>query len=163
MTKYEEIIAKLRSLDSTQAELMEEEIDIIIHKLKFLPADSLPIVAILDQNNSFEPLHNELLAEKVKVAGGNLAESLAENPQVLLIMQRSDSLYQVLPSYLSDMKSQKLRALLENKVYIIQDNNSFQDNDANYVQDTQILAEIIQSKYFVFGGDGKDWVKFDLL
>jgi len=162
MTKYEEIIGKLKSSNSTQAELMEEEIDIIIHKLKFLPADSLPTVAILDQKNNFDLLNTAVLAEKVKIAGGVLAANMDENPQVLLILQHTDELYQVLPTILTEFKNKKIRALLENKVFIIQD-NEFQDNDETYVQDVQILAEVIQPKYFVFGGDGKDWVKFDLL
>lgn len=162
MTKYEAIIANLRSLNPTQAESMEEEIDIIIHKLKFLPQDSFPAVAILNQKNNFTPIYHSLLAEKVKLAGGSLVVSLEENPQVIIIIQDSNDLYQVLPAYLLELKSQKIRALIENKVYIIQ-GDDFSDLDENYVRDTEILAEIIQSKYFFYGRDGNDWVKFNLL
>ncbi|MCI0920159.1 ABC transporter substrate-binding protein [Sphingobacterium rhinopitheci] len=162
MTKYEEIIANLRSLNPNQAEQMEEEIDIIIHKLKFLPKDSFPTVVILNQKNNFTPVYNSLLAEKVKIAGGNLTDNMEDNPQVIIIIQDSNTLYQVLPTYLSELKSQKIRALIENKIYIIQ-GNDFSDLAENYVRDTEILAEIIQSKYFFYGRDGEDWVKFDLL
>lgn len=162
MTKYEEIIANWKNSNPAQAELMEEEIDLIIHKLKFLPQDSLPIVAILDQKDNFKPIYNELLAEKVKIAGGVLADNIEQNPQVIIIIQESNELYQVLPSYLSDLKSQKVRALIENKVYIIQGDN-FEDIDETYVRDAEVLAEILQPKYFFYGRDGEDWVKFDLL
>jgi len=81
---------------------------------------------------------------------------------VLLILQESNELYQVLPTILAEFKANKMRALLENKVFIIQ-GNAFNANDETYVQDVQILAEVIQPKYFVFGGDGQHWVKFDLL
>lgn len=160
MTKYEELIANLRSFSPEKAEIMEEEIDVIIHKLKFLPADSFPNVAILDQKDNFAPIHHPVLAEKVKLAGGNLSANLAEDPQVIIVIQSNSDLYTVLPSYLADLKAQKTRALLENKVFIIQ-NNDFQNQDEEYVRDTEILAEIIQPKYFFFGHDGEDWVKFD--
>ena len=161
MTTYEQIIANLKDSNPTQAELMEDEIDIIIHKLKFLTEDSFPTVVIISQNNDFQPIHTALLAEKVKLAGGKLASGMNEDPQVILIIQNSNELYQVLPSYLSDLKAQKIRALLENKVYILQSNIN-ENSQENYVRDTEILAEIIQHKYFFYGREGGDWLKFDL-
>lgn len=161
MTKYEEIIENIKRLDENRAEMMEEEIDIMIHKLKFLPTDSFPNVAILVQNNNFEPLDHPTLEEKVKIAGGTLVKSLNKDPQVIIIIQQTEDLYQILPSYLAELKNKKTRAILENKVFIIH-NNTFNKEDEYYLQDVEILAEIIQPKYFHFGHDGQEWVRFNL-
>lgn len=162
MTKYEEIIAHLKDVNPAAAEIMEDEVDIIIHKLKFLPKDNFPIVTILGEENDFQPIYNSLLAEKISIAGGVLSNTLNDNPQVIIIMQQSDNLYTVLPPFLSNLKTQKIRALIENKVFIIQ-HESLSDNDEKYTNDLEILSEILQPKYFVYGHDGEEWVKFDLL
>lgn len=162
MTKYEEIIAHLKDVNPAAAEIMEDEFDIIIHKLKFLPKDNFPIVTILGEENDFQPIYNSLLAEKISIAGGVLSNTLNDNPQVIIIMQQSDNLYTVLPPFLSNLKTQKIRALIENKVFIIQ-HESLSDNDEKYTNDLEILSEILQPKYFVYGHDGEEWVKFDLL
>jgi len=162
MTKYEEIIAHLKDVNPAAAEIMEDEVDIIIHKLKFLPKDNFPIVTILEEENDFQPIYNSLLVEKVSIAGGVLSNTLNDNPQVIIIMQQSDNLYTVLPPFLSNLKTQKIRALIENKVFIIQ-HESLSDNDEKYTNDLEILSEILQPKYFVYGHDGEEWVKFDLL
>ncbi len=161
MTKYEEIIENIKRLDENRAEMMEEEIDIMIHKLKFLPTDSFPNVVILVQNNIFEPLYNPTLEEKIKIAGGTLIKSISQDPQVIIIIQQTEDLYQILPSYLTELKNQKTRAILENKVFII-NKETFHKEDEQYLQDVEILAEIIQPKYFHFGHDGQEWVKFNL-
>lgn len=161
MTKYVEIINLFKTSNPLLAEQIEEEIDIIIHKLKFLPADSLPATLILDQNNDFAPIYTDLLAEKVKIAGGTLSNSIEDNPQVIIIIQASDDLYTILPDYIADLKSRKIRAILENKIFILHGDN-FSDLNEKYVRDTEILAEILQPKYFFYGRDGEDWVKFDL-
>lgn len=160
MTKHEEIIAQLHTTHPSQAEVFQEEIDIIIHKLKFLPQDSFPTVAILDQSNDFQFMYSDILAEKVQLAGGVLAKDMQEDPQVIIVVQKSSELYTILPSYLAQLKNQKVRALLENKIHILQ-SESFADKDEQYLRDVEILAEIIQPKYFVYGREGEDWVKFD--
>ncbi len=161
MTKYEQIITELKNINKEQAEYMEEEIEIIIHKLKYLPKDNFPTVAIFSQKNNFSIVYDSLLAEKVKLAGGILAQNVEENPEIILIIQDDESLYQTLPTYLSELKKQKTRALIENKVFIIQ-GGAFSVTDSNYLRDTEVLAEIIQPKYFVYGRNGEDWVKFEL-
>lgn len=161
MTKYEQIITELKNINKEQAEYMEEEIEIIIHKLKYLPKDNFPTVAIFSQKNNFSIVYDSLLAEKVKLAGGILAQNAEENPEIILIIQDDESLYQTLPTYLSELKKQKTRALIENKVFIIQ-GGAFSVTDSNYLRDTEVLAEIIQPKYFVYGRNGEDWVKFEL-
>lgn len=161
MTKLNEIISSLKETNIDQAEIMEEKIDIIIHKLKFLKDDSLPLVAIYSCKNNFELRYNSLLAEKVKIAGGHLSKHSEEDPQIIILDQDTSELYQTLPSYIEKLKTKKVRALLENKIFITK-NYVFQDNDSTYIQDVELLAEIIHPKYFVFGREGQDWTQFDI-
>ncbi|SKB56054.1 iron complex transport system substrate-binding protein [Sphingobacterium nematocida] len=159
MTKYDEIIATLRHKDSQLAEHWEEEIDTIIHKLKFLTSDAIPSVCIVDQSNGFQIVNSLELQEKVKIAGGTLATDFDKNIGIFIILQKDDSLYSVVPSFIQEQQDTK--AVANNNLFIIH-NSQFNTTDENYLQDIEILAEIIQSKYFIFGRDGLDWIKFDL-
>ena len=161
MTKYQEIISNLKQIDTAKAEYLEEEIDIIIHKLKFLTADNLPKTVVLDQEDNFSPLSSSVLAEKIKIAGGRYSSNLAEGADCIIILQSNESLY----SHISDMLNNPIvtasSAYQQNNIYIIQE-NSFNTDDTVYLRDAEILAEILQPKYFVYGHDGSAWVKFDV-
>lgn len=161
MTKYEELIQELKNIDLNKAEYMEEEIDIIIHKLKFLPSENLPKAIVLEQSNDFLPLQSSVVDEKIKIAGGKPLTDMMENPDSILIIQNDDSLYSHLPSILNSPAIANSSAVSNNNIYIIQ-NANFNQTDEQYLKDTEILAEILQPKYFFFGHDGKDWVKFDI-
>lgn len=69
MTYYEELLGYLKSEDREKAGFLEEEINIMIHKLKFLPTESFPGVIILSQKNNFKAVTSESLREKVTLAG----------------------------------------------------------------------------------------------
>lgn len=161
MTKFNEIISELKKKNTCEAELIEERINIIIHKLKFITEDSIPIVNIQDFNNSFETIFTPLLEEKVKVAGGMLSQSLTENTQIIIFTNESIELFQLLPSFLKELRSNKVRAVLENKIFITK-TNMHSDNEEKYTQDVELLAEIIHPKHFVFGQEGKEWTRFNL-
>lgn len=159
MTKYEQLIENLKTINFEQAENMEDEINVIIHKLKFLSTDNFPNTIILDQNNSYTPLSDSIIAEKVKIAGGKLIDDLNQNPDCIIIIQQNENLYSEIINVLDNAKS--TNAVSNDNIYIIQ-NINFNKEDNNYLIDTEILAEIQQPKYFVFGRDGIDWVKFNL-
>lgn len=159
MTKYEDILANLKQIDIQQAEMMEEEIDIMIHKLKFLPQESFPKVIILDQKTDLKPIYSLVLAEKIKIAGGVLVNELVENPSFILILETGDNLYSLLPEFLSNINKETL-AIKNNQIYLIQ-STDFDQDDSTYLRDLEVIADIIQPKFFYFGRDGKDWYKFD--
>lgn len=159
MTRYKEIIAGIREKDSALAEYWEEGIDIIIHKLKFLSPEAIPSVCIIDQGHDLQVINSPDLQEKVKIAGGTLATDVNDHVAIFIIIQRDESLYGAIPSFLKSHSD--IKAVRDNKIYIIQ-TSLFDISDRNYLQDIEILAEIIQPKYFVFGRDGEDWIKFEL-
>ena len=161
MTRYQELINHLRVEDVEKAEFLQDEIDIIIHKLKFLPRDNFPKTIVLDQANAFEPIFNDLLAEKINIAGGRLITSFEDGVELIIIKQSDDALYSELPALLSTETIRNSFAIKADKVFIIQD-AAFNSSDETYLADLEMLAEILQPKYFVYGRDGQDWVKFSI-
>ena len=161
MTRYQELINQLQVEDVEKAEILQDEIDIIIHKLKFLPRDNFPKTIVLDQANAFEPLSDDLLAEKINIAGGRLITSLDEGAELIIIKQADEALYGELPTLLSSTIIKSSYASKADRVYIIS-STDFHTSDEHYLADVEILAEILQPKYFVYGRDGQDWVKFSI-
>src|SRR5690606_4784345 len=161
MTKYQELIADLKVVDSSQAERMEEEIDIMLHKLKFLPRENFPKTVLLNQSSAFNPIVSRLLEEKVKISGGQYITDLKDNPQVIILIQETENLYAEISSLLQEELIKSSDAYTNNRIYIIH-NKTFNQDDASYLQDLEILSEIIQPKFFYFDRNGKDWVQFDM-
>jgi len=161
MTTYETIISTLQNTDATAAEHFQEAIDIMIHKLKFLSPDTFPQVMVVQQEDRFETAFSTLLEEKINIAGGRLLADSQSAADVVIIIQKNDELYSLLPSFIAELREQGSKAIENNKVFIIQ-SADFNSAATSYLADTESLAEIIQPKYFFFGRDGQDWVKFDL-
>ncbi len=161
MTKYEELLAFLKRENNEKAELLEEEINIMVHKLKFLPAESFPSVAILRQKDNFKPTSPESLLEKTTLAGARLVTALHERLDIIVILQDDDSLYSHLPTLLQQDWIQRSLAYQYNRIYIIE-NPDFDTDLQEYLKESEILAEIFQPKYFHFGHEGNGWIKFDI-
>ncbi|KGE15791.1 hypothetical protein [Sphingobacterium deserti] len=144
-----------------EAEYLDEEINILIHKLKFIPQEQRPTVLIVEQRSGFEPIYNDQLLDSVQIAGGSLLQEKFDNPSTLLIVQDNERLYGELSVLLEDDLLARTNAVLANQVYIIQ-KNDLGLNKEDFLEDVEICAEILQPKYFIYGHQGKDWVKFDL-
>jgi len=142
------------------AEHLEEEVNILIHKLKFISEDQRPSVLILTQTG-FHPLFNEQLADSVAIAGGKLLTEKYDNPSLLFIVQENDKLYADVPDILQDEILSRTDALQSNNIYIIQKRN-FGTQSIDFLHDVEICAEIVQPKYFVYGRKGTDWVQFEI-
>lgn len=162
MTKYEELLSKLKQQNSLDAERVEEEMDIIVHKLKFLAAENFPKVIVLNQYSGFQPSYSDILSEKIKIAGGKLMRSFIDsNPDIIIVIEQNHTLYSTLPTLLDQPEIRLSKAYEANAVYVVY-NTMFEDYDEHYLMDIEILAEILQPKYFFFGREGQDWVKFSI-
>jgi iron complex transport system substrate-binding protein len=140
---------------------MEEEINIMIHKLKFLPSENFPTVSILQQESDFAPIYSDELHNKIKIAGANLILEDKQDAQVLIIIKNDDSLYSTLPTLLEQEWLQATPAYRDNRLFIIESTDFGQNG--NFLKDTEVLAEILQPKYFYYGHEGNEWIKFDLV
>ena len=164
MAKYDELLTLLGKENAEKAESLREEIDIMIHKLKFLPAENFPAVMILSQKDNLNPSSSENLREKVTLAGGILTTDLIdEKPDVIIILQHDDSLYSDLPQLLQEKWLQESNAYLNNRIYILEGEIDDDNDICSYLRGSEVLAEILQPKYFYFGHEGTNWNKFDVV
>lgn len=158
---YATLLKHTQQTEPGMAELLEEEINILVHKLKFVTEDQRPSVLILAQQTGFLPLFNDQLADSVTISGGKLLAEKYDNPSFLLIVQENDRLYTAVPDLLQDEILSRTEAVQTNNIYIIQKAN-FGTDTADFLPDTEICAEILQPKYFIYGRKGTDWVQFDI-
>lgn len=157
---YTTLLRDTQQTEPNMAEYLEEEVNILIHKLKFISEDQRPSVLILTQTG-FQTLFNEQLADSIAIAGGKLLTEKYDNPSLLFIVQENDKLYTAVPDLLQDEILSRTDALQSNNVYIIQKRN-FGTESVDFLHDIEISAEIIQPKYFIYGRKGTDWVQFDI-
>ncbi|AMR31338.1 cobalamin-binding protein [Mucilaginibacter sp. PAMC 26640] len=178
---YENIATVAKAIDATPAgeqliEDLEERVDIIRHKLKFI--EDKPKVACIEW---LEPmmLSGNWVPELVSIAGGvsiltqagshspyvNWEEIRLENPDIIILMpcgfpiertMREIDLLLQLPGF------SELKAVKNNRVYIADGSQYFNRPGPRIVDSIEILAEIINPKQFIFGYEGEGWIKFAL-
>ncbi|MCJ8211905.1 cobalamin-binding protein [Mucilaginibacter sp. RS28] len=170
-------VASALGVSERGAQLLEdlnERIDLIRHKLKFIEAK--PTVACIEW---LDPLmvSGNWVPGLVEIAGGKpvLAEEgkhspyidwtdirLAD-PEVLVVMPCGFSVERTLKEIdllLALPGFNDLQAVKNNRVYIADGNQYFNRPGPRIVDSIEILAEIINPKQFIFGYEGQGWIKF---
>ena len=158
---YTQLLQAQEELNTAAAEHLDEEINILIHKLKFIPQEARPSLLVLQQDKGFEPLFNEQLIDALAIAGGRALADKMDDPTVICVIQADDALYSEITNILEDPILSRSTALKNNKLYIIQ-KPDFAQTPSSFLADVEICAEIAQPKYFVYGREDKDWLKFDI-
>ena len=157
-------------------EELQERIDIIRHKLKFI--ENKPTVACIEW---LQPLmlSGNRVAELVSIAGGTtmLTETgkhspqiqwediRLQNPEIIVVMPRSFTIERTMKEI--DLLLQlpgfdDLKAVKSYRLYIADGNHYFYGPGQRLVDSIEILAEIIHPKQFVFGYEGEGWIRFAL-
>lgn len=155
---------------------LQERVEIVRHKLKYV--DSNPTVACVEW---LEPLmvSGNWVPELVTIAGGIsiLAEPGKHSPFVrwLDIQQADPDIILVMPCGFSIERTMKemhlllqlpgfadMKAVKNNRLYIIDGNQYFNRPGPRIVDSIEILAEIIHPKQFIFGYEGSGWIKFSI-
>ena len=154
---------------------LQERIEIIRHKLKFI--DAKPTVACVEW---LEPMmvSGNWVPELVDLAGGTpiLTEAGKHSPFVQWtdIQQADPDIILVMPCGFSIERTMKemhlllqkpgfadLKAVKNNRIYIADGNQYFNRPGPRIVDSIEILAEIIHPKQFIFGYEGNGWVSFN--
>ncbi|MCL8001028.1 hypothetical protein M8994_22815, partial [Brucella sp. 21LCYQ03] len=153
----------LKVTDTSAYERLVEEVDIVYHKLKFIPMESRPRVALVSNIRDLSQDFSLLTKEALEIAGGSWQASLhISEADKIIVVQQNELLYADLPVVLEEDSLAQSPAIINNELYIIQQ-DVFENASANaFLKQVEIFAEIIQAKYFVYGHDGQDWVQFDL-
>jgi iron complex transport system substrate-binding protein len=155
---------------------LQERVDIIRHKLKFI--DQKPTVACIEW---LEPLmvSGNWIPELVSIAGGTsvLAEAgkhspcvkwediAAQNPDIIIVMPCGFAIERTMKEVnilLQQPGFADLKAVKNNRIYIADGNQYFNRPGPRIVDSIEIMAEIINPKQFIFGYEGNGWIKFSV-
>jgi iron complex transport system substrate-binding protein len=156
-------------------EEMQERIDLIQHKLKFI--ENKPTVACIEW---LEPLmiSGNWVPELVTIAGGTpvMAEPgkhspyvqwedlRLQDPEIIVVMACGFSIERTLKeidTLLQLPNFTDLQAIKNNRLYLADGNQYFNRPGPRIVDSIEILAEIIYPKQFIFGYEGEGWIKFE--
>ena len=153
---------------------LRERIDLVKHKLRFV--EDRPSVACIEWLSPLMVAGN-WTPELIGIAGGRpvLAEAgkhspfvdfdqiKEQNPDIIIVAACGFTIERTLSEI--DVLLQlpgwgELEAVKNNKVYIADGDRYFNRSGPSVVDTIEMLAEIIQPKQFVFGFEGKAWLRF---
>ncbi|MBC7913660.1 MAG: ABC transporter substrate-binding protein [Pyrinomonadaceae bacterium] len=155
-------------------EELQERCNLIHHKLKF--ADQRPGVICIEWLSPLMIAGN-WTPELIQIAGGtpllcingqhsgyvDFASIQSVDPDIIVIAPCGFSMDRTLQeiNLLLELPGwNDLAAVKNNRVYIADGNHYFNRSSQKVVDTIEILAEIINPKQFVFGYEGKGWLKF---
>lgn len=157
-------------------ELAEERTDIIRHKLKFITQK--PTVVCIEWLSPLM-LAGNWTPEIVEIAGGipvlsekNKHSAYVDyqlireaDPDILVIMPCGFSVQRTLQeiNLLLELPGwTELKAVKEQRVYIVDGNQFFNRSGPRITDSIEIMAEIINPKQFIFGYEGNGWLSFTI-
>jgi len=148
---------------------LEERINLIGHKLKFIQEDQKPSVLVLEAVNPPVFKTSEYLDEILRIVGSRVYDAQVTggekvfNPDVLLIISdQMESLFSDVAILLSLDEWKNTNAVKKNRVYLLDGKEQFQGYSTRIADDIEVLAEIIYPQYLTFGGNGESWVQFEV-
>lgn len=144
-----------------------ERLEIIAHKLKFIPDEARPKVHYIQEINPVTITPNPYLDLLIRLSGGiPQTDPSAEgfNPSVLLVLSDKPvpDLFKELPMMLSMSEISDIEAIKNNQVFLIHHPEHLKTIGKQLAEDAEILAEIICPGYFIFGRDQDAWMQFSL-
>jgi len=148
---------------------LEERINIIIHKLKFISEDQKPAVLVMTSVNPPEYEMNDRLHNILRMAGARVYDTQTSNggevfnPDLIIILaDQFEKLFGDLGVLLSLEEWKQTNAVKNNRIYLVDEENNLSDDDSMLADDLELLAEIIYPQYLTYGGNGDKWVQFDV-
>jgi len=178
---YKDISYLAEELNAQQSgvellELAEERTDIIRHKLKFITQK--PTVVCIEWLSPLM-LAGNWTPEIIEIAGGipvlsekNKHSAYVDyqlireaDPDILVIMPCGFSVQRTLQeiNLLLELPGwTELKAVKEQRVYIVDGNQFFNRSGPRITDSIEIMAEIINPKQFIFGYEGNGWLSFTI-
>lgn len=145
---------------------LEERINIITHKLKFITDESKPQVFFLADVSPVQLINDAYLETVARIAGGVpigvFSEGTAADVIVAISEKPVQHLLAALPALLAAPEWAQTPAVRQGNVYIINHPDHLRHPGALLADDIEILAEIFHPKQFVFGRDEDAWMKFEV-
>ncbi len=138
-------------LDATLREDLQERLDIVEHKIKFM--DKVP-VALLDVSNT----PGYLLSEEITFAGGMLETDILS--AVFIIYYQSGKTLTDLMREVPIALSEDWQAVKNNRIILLNDDTTRERSAENAVSLIEDLAEMLHPGSFIFGHEGDKWIRF---
>ena len=139
--------------DETVREQLQERVDIIRHKIKFM--DKVP-VACLDSHNRL----NYTLEEVILNAGGLLYD-LTDSAKVVIYMEEGKTMLELM-GVVPALVDNSWPAVEYNRVYLMNGQDLDASNAEDMVTAMEEIAEMLYPGFFVFGNEGIDWLSFKM-
>jgi hypothetical protein len=137
--------------DEDSRERLQERVDIIQHKIKFMDRVS---VSFLDTDNQI----SYGLAELLEEAGGSLQND-PMNARVLVYVEQGYPMLQLM-GIVPSMLEEEWPAVEFSRVYLWDDQAAVTDTAEHAVMALEDLSEMLYPGYFVFGNEGLTWISF---
>ncbi len=137
--------------DEQMREDLQERVDIIQHKIKFMDKVA---VAFLDTNNRL----NEDLKELIAEAGGVLQDDV-NTARVVIYYEKSIGMLQLM-GIVPSLLNKDWPSVEYDRVYLWDDEAAIANEAGTAVAALEDLAEMLYPGYFVFGNEGKTWMSF---
>ncbi|WP_353184912.1 hypothetical protein [Parapedobacter lycopersici] len=149
------------------AEGLEERINIIRHKLKFIPREQRPTVLCLQEISPVMLAQGAYLDGLIDIAGGVSYTNWDQdhfNPDIVVLINNRPvpDLLNELPTALATRYWADTNAVKQNNIYLVHHSQYLRQPGAGIADDAEILAEIINPLYFIFGRDADVWMPFRL-
>lgn len=154
-------------MDSEAAALVEERIAIVVHKLQFIPDHQRPKVSYVRDSLNTHFVQEDYLDQVIRLAGGipqtdPMKPDFA--PEILLVISQKamPTLLSEIPNALMSGVWPQTSVVKNNHVYIIHHPDYLQVPGRYPADEVEILAEIINPGYFVYGRQDDAWLQFNL-
>jgi len=138
-------------LDATKRDDLQERLDIVEHKIKFM--DKMP-VALLDVNNN----PSYFLTEEIALAGG-MIESDVMSAAFIIYYQPGKTLTDLMREVPSVLDAD-WQAVKNNRIILLNDDVNRERSAENAVSLTEDMAEMLHPGSFIFGHEGDKWIRF---
>jgi len=170
---YQQIRTVAEAFDAVERaeeliENLEERINIVIHKLKFIPQEQKQEVLLVNRLVPFEYGGSAYTDILIRTAGGKPPLTKPDgkiDAEVLIILARDKSLPHLLgelPMVFELPEWKDVPAVKNNQVFLVDGTLRLQHHYAQIADDIELLAEILYPQYFVFGENGESWIKFEM-
>lgn len=149
------------------AEDIQERVDIIAHKLKFIADEHRPKILCLHDSSPVVIAQNDYLDKLVHIAGGisyTRWQQQAFDPDAIILINDKpvSQLLSELPNILATSYWSETNAVKNNNIFVVHDGKALQQPSPRIAEDVELLAEIINPKYFIYGYNETSWMQFDL-
>jgi len=137
--------------DAEQKEALQDRVEIILHKIKFM--DKVPVI-VLDTNNQVNGSLNALV-----VSAGGVLQTSPEDARVLIYEEEDMGMLQMMGT-VPVLLQKEWPAVTYNRVYLFDDPKLEAEDPEQVVSAFEDIAEMLHPGFFVFGNEGRTWTAF---